>query len=269
MHRNTSERRVTLPVGWRGVAAVAGGLLLAYYVVPLLVLLVSQSPAAVRNGLADPTVQAAAFTSVTTASATTGISLVLGVPLAYWLANADVRGKNVLLGVLVLPLVLPPVVSGILLVSMIGPTGLGGALGVELTRTWVGVVLAQTFVASPFVVVTAMAAFEGIDRHLVEASRTLGHGPAATFRRVTLPLAWPGILAGATLTFARAIGEFGATMLVAYYPTTMPVAIWQQFVGRGFDAALPVAAILLAVSLVALVVVRVAGTAGGRWPLWE
>ncbi len=268
MPRRSRDRRRSLPVGWPVVAVVAGVLLLAYYVVPLATLAFAQSPAAVARRLADPAVRDAAWTSVTAATATTLLSLVFGVPLAYWLATADFRGKALVTGLLVLPIVLPPVVSGILLVAVVGPAGLGGLVGVQLSRTWVGVVLAQTFVASPFVVVTAIATFEGVDRQLVEAARTLGDGPVATFRRVTLPLAWPGILAGATLTFARAMGEFGATMIVAYYPQTLPVAIWRSFIGHGLDDAVPVATVLLAVSLVALVGLRVLG--GGRrdGPVW-
>ena len=263
MRRRSTERTVALPGGWRAVAAVAGSLLLAYYAVPLLVLVLAQSPVTLGARLGDPAVVAAATTSLTTAAATTAVSLLLGIPLAYWLATAEFRGKAAVTGLLVLPLVLPPVVSGILLVAVVGPDLIGGLVGIRLTRTWVGVVLAQTFVASPFVVVTATAAFEDVDRRVVEASRSLGHGPVGTFRRVTLPLAWPGILAGATLTFARAMGEFGATMLVAYYPTTMPVAIWRAFVGRGLDAALPVATVLLVVSLAALVLMRVLGLSAG------
>ena len=125
-----------------------------------------------------------------------------------------------------------------------------------LTRSLPGVVLAQTFVASPFVVVTGKAAFEGVDRTLEHASRSLGKGRWTTARRVTLPLAAPGVLAGMTLAFARAMGEFGATVMVAYYPRTMPVAVWDAFLEGGLEAAYPVAIVLVAVSIAALVVLN-------------
>jgi molybdate/tungstate transport system permease protein len=141
---------------------------------------------------------------------------------------------------------------------VVGPNTLLGdaaaAAGLPLTRSLAGVVLAQTFVASPFVVVTAKAAFEGVDRALEHASRSLGKGRLTTARRVTLPLAAPGVLAGVTLAFARAIGEFGATMMLAYYPRTMPVQIWVSFVSLGLDAAYPVAIVLVVVSVLALTV---------------
>jgi molybdate/tungstate transport system permease protein len=106
------------------------------------------------------------------------------------------------------------------------------------------------------VVVTAKAAFDDVDRRLERASRSLGKGRWTTARRVTLPLAWPGIVAGMTLAFARAIGEFGATMMVAYYPRTMPVQIWVSFVSLGLDEAYPVAILLVVVAVMALAVLN-------------
>jgi len=247
---------------WRYVAAVAGALLLALYLLPVLALAVARPPGAVLARLGDPRVLDAVGTSLLTASIATAVATALGVPLAYWLSRLDGRLAAVLTGVVVLPLVLPPVVAGILLVAVFGPGGLApvdAIAGVQFSRSTLGIVVAQTFVASPFVVVTATAAFDRVDPALAEAARSLGHGPAATFRNVTLPLARPGVLAGVTLTFARSMGEFGATMLVAYYPRTVPVAIWRAFVSDGLSAALPLAAVLLAVSLAALLALRALG----------
>jgi molybdate/tungstate transport system permease protein len=153
------------------------------------------------------------------------------------------------------------------LLTVVGPgTLVGGAAasaGLPLTRSLAGVVLAQTFVASPFVVVTSRAAIGSVDAGLEHASRSLGESRFATFRRVTLPLAWPGILAGITLAFARAIGEFGATIMLAYYPRTMPVEIWVSFSTLGLEEAFPVAVVLLGVALATLVALNVLG----RYPL--
>jgi len=250
-------------IDWRHVAAVAGGLLLVMYALPVLALAFAQPPGAVLARLDDPQVLAAIGNSLLTASVATLIATTFGVPLAYWLARTDGRVATALTGVVVLPLVLPPVVAGILLVAVFGAGGLApvqSTLGVQFTRSLLGIVDAQTFVAAPFVVVTATAAFDGIDPELEDAARSLGHGQLSTFRSVTLPLAWPGVLAGITLTFARSMGEFGATMLVAYYPRTVPVQIWRAFVGQGLPAALPLAAILLAVSLVVVVALNWLGT---------
>jgi molybdate/tungstate transport system permease protein len=160
----------------------------------------------------------------------------------------------------VLPLVLPPTVGGIVLLTVFGPgSPLGDAAvaaGVPLTRSLAGVVLAQTFVASPFVVVTAKAAFDSLDRTLEHASRSLGKSRLTTARHVTLPLAGPGILAGVTLAFARAIGEFGATMMLSYYPRTMPVQIWVAFIELGLDNAYPVAILLVLIAAAVLLILN-------------
>lgn len=255
------KRSRTEPVGGRfDWPLLLGGVLVLYYLFPLASLLAAQPPSAVLAQLTAPRVVAAATTSVATAATSTAIATVFGVPLAYWLARTEGVVSSVLTAVTVLPLVLPPIVSGMVLLTVVGPNTLAGELaaggGVALTRSAVGVVLAQTFVASPFVVVTATAAFEGVEPRLEHASRSLGRGRLATARNVTLPLAWPGILAGVTLAFARAIGEFGATIVLAYYPRTMPVEIWVSFTTRGLDAAFPLAVVLLAVSVATLLALQ-------------
>lgn len=247
---------------WRIVAALLGGVLLLYYVVPLISLL-GQPPGTIIDGLLNENVIRAAVTSSFTALMSTFIATLFGIPLAYWLARAQFRGQSIVTAIVVLPLVLPPIVSGMVLLSLFGPsTSLGtlaSAAGFPLTRSFIGIVLAQTFVASPFVVITAKAAFEGIDRQLEYASRTLGKDSLTTFRSVSLPLAKPGIIAGITLAFARAIGEFGATIMMAYYPRTMPVQIWLAFMSSGIDAAFPVSIILLLLSFGALSILTILG----------
>jgi molybdate/tungstate transport system permease protein len=230
--------------------------LLAYYLAPMLSLFLSVPPGEIVARMDDPTVVDAATNSVVSASLTTAVATLFGLPLAYWLARTETALKNVVLAVVVLPLVLPPTVGGVVLLTVFGPnTVVGGSAataGLPLTRSLAGIVLAQTFVASPFVVVTAKAAFEAVDPSLEHASRTLGKDRWTTARRVTLPLAGPGIIAGVTLTFARAMGEFGATMMLAYYPRTMPVQIWVSFVSLGLDNAYPVAILLVVVAVASL-----------------
>ncbi|MFB6211688.1 MAG: molybdate ABC transporter permease subunit [Halobacteriales archaeon] len=261
--RSASDRRWFAP-DWMTVSVVLGSVLVLYYIVPLLAMFVAQPWSVVLAKMADPTVIAAATTSLLSASITTVIAAIFGVPLAYWLARTEGRWKPVIHAVVVLPLILPPTVGGLVLLTVIGPnTQIGtaaGTLDIALTRSLIGVILAQTFVASPFTIVTATAAFAGVDRHLEHASRTLGKGRWTTFRRVTLPLAWPGIVAGVTLTFARAMGEFGATLMLAYYPRTMPVQIWVAFIELGVANAYPVAVILVVVAIVALVILNTVGT---------
>lgn len=245
------------------VLVALGTLLLVYYAVPLTALLSTQSPGAIIERLGDAQVRSAAFVSVGAASVATLVSAVFGLPLAYVLARRDAWWVSVVTALVVLPLVFPPIVSGMLLLSVFGPSGLGGFLaeaGLPLTRSFAAVVLAQTFVASPFLVITAKSAFEGVPRRYEQASRLLGQGRWATLRRVTLPLAAPGVAAGLLLTFARSMGEFGATLMVAYYPRTLPVQIWVAFTSLGLDSAFPIAAVLALLSIVVLAVLHVLGS---------
>jgi molybdate/tungstate transport system permease protein len=249
---------------WLSVTFLLGAVLLCYYLVPLLSLLVAQPPRTVVQQLTTPTVLDSIRTSVLASVASTAVATTFGVPLAYWLARREGRLPSLVTALVVLPLVLPPIVSGMVLLTVVGPDTLVGgtaaASGFPLTRSLAGVVLAQTFVASPFVVVTAKTAIGSVDLRLEYASRSLGKRRLTTFRRVTLPLAWPGILAGITLAFARAMGEFGATIMLAYYPRTMPVQIWVSFSTLGLQEAFPVAVVLLGVAVATLVVINVLGT---------
>jgi molybdate/tungstate transport system permease protein len=249
---------------WLSVTFLLGAVLLCYYLVPLLSLIVAQPPRVVVQQLTTPTVLGSIRTSVLASVASTAIATTFGVPLAYWLARREGRLSSLVTALVVLPLVLPPIVSGMVLLTVVGPNTLVGgtaaASGFPLTRSLAGVVLAQTFVASPFVVVTAKTAIGSVDRRLEYASRSLGKRRLTTFRRVTLPLAWPGILAGITLAFARAMGEFGATIMLAYYPRTMPVQIWVSFSTLGVQEAFPMAVVLLGVAVATLIVINVLGT---------
>lgn len=249
---------------WLSVAFLLGAVLLCYYVIPLLALIISQSPAVILRHMTAPEVSSAVTTSLTSSLASAGIATILGLPLAYWLARSDGQLKTLVTALVLLPLVLPPIVSGMVLLTVVGPDTVVGSVaaanGFPLTRSLAGVVLAQTFVASPFIVVTAKAAFESVDRSLEYASRSLGKGRLTTLRQVTLPLAWPGILAGITLAFARSMGEFGATIMLAYYPRTMPVQIWVSFTTLGLKNAFPVAVILVVVAVATLVFLNILGT---------
>jgi molybdate/tungstate transport system permease protein len=263
------------PVGDRSLRhllpAALGALLVVYLLVPFGAFLARTGATDVVARLARPDAHAAIRNSLVAATASTAIATVLGVPLAYALARTNFPGKRLVEGVVVLPLVVPPVVGGAMVLTAVGRfTPLGAwaaAAGVPLTDSLFGVVLAQTFVASPFLVLAARSGFDTVDERLEDASRSLGNGPLATFWRVSLPLARPAVLAGVVLTFARALGEFGATMMVAYNPRTIPTRIWVAFLGGGIDAVVPLALALLAVALFVVVAVQWLGrlpTAAGR-----
>jgi molybdate transport system permease protein len=196
-----------------------------------------------------------------------------GTPAAYLLATRRFRGRTLVVTLVELPLVLPPAVAGIGLLVAFGRQGLLGgtldAFGITVGFTQLAVVLAVTFVASPFYIRTAIASFEAVDATLLDASRTLGAGPARTFARVALPLAGGGLGAGAAMAFARGLGEFGATIMFAGslqgVTQTVSLAIYQEF-DVNLDVALAISALLVLVSGAILLSVKVvSGRAPSIW----
>jgi molybdate transport system permease protein len=206
-------------------------------------------------------------TLVSVASATTSALLiaVCGIPLGYLLARHRGRAMG-LLGFLVqLPLALPPLSSGILLLFLVGYASPIGALtNGALTDSFAGIVLAESFVAAPFLIIAARSAFAAVDPVLEDVARTLGHRPGSVFLRVSLPLAWRGILAGLLLAWLRGFGEFGATVMVAYHPYSLPVYTYVAFGAAGLPAMVPVLLPTLGAAL--LVMLGATGlTQPARW----
>lgn len=242
------------------IPSILGALLLLYFALPFSAFLIRTGSTDVVGGLATPQAQEAIRHSLMTAPISTIIATVLGVPLAYLLARKSFVGKPVVQALVILPLIIPPVVGGVMILTAVGrftPIGsAAAAVGIPLTDSLIGIILAQTFVAAPFVIITAQAGFGAVDERLEEAARTLGYGPLETFWTVSLPMARGAIIAGVILTFARAIGEFGATMMVAYNPRTMPTRIWVDFITGGIDAIIPLSLALLLITLLVITAVQ-------------
>jgi molybdate transport system permease protein len=203
--------------------------------------------------------------SLETATLATVACVALGVPLAWLLARVEFPGHRVVRALVTVPLVLPPVVGGVALLLVFGRRGLLGAwldstFGITLPFTTTAVVVAESFVAMPFLVIAVEGALRGADTRYEEAAATLGAGRWTTFRRVTLPLVAPGIAAGAVLSWARALGEFGATITFAgNYPgstQTMPLAVYLSLEQGELDAAIVLSLILLTVSVTILASLR-------------
>jgi molybdate transport system permease protein len=202
--------------------------------------------------------------SLKTATATTALTFVLGLVAARWRAGRPSRAAQFIDACFLLPLVLPPTVVGFFLLELFGRTGPVGRLlwrfGTSLVFSWPATVIAATVVAFPLMYITARAALEQIDAALPEAARTLGATEWEVFRVVALPLAWPGILAGTVLSFARALGEFGATLMLAGNipgrTQTIPIAIFFAMEAGDTGQALAWTAVALAISLVALASLR-------------
>jgi molybdate transport system permease protein len=253
-------RRVAFTALLCACLAVTG----AFLLLPVLAIFLEVTPGRLLDQLGSDV----ALDALRVTLETNGIALALivgfGTPTAYLLATRRFRGRALVITLVELPLVLPPAVAGIGLLVAFGREGLlGGTLetaGITVGFTRVAVVLAVTFVASPFYLRTAIASFESVDRTLLDASRTLGAGPARTFARVALPLAGGGLGAGAALAFARGLGEFGATIMFAGslqgVTQTVSLAIYQEF-DVNLDVALAISALLVLVSGAILLSVKV------------
>ncbi|MEU3338277.1 molybdate ABC transporter permease subunit [Streptomyces sp. NPDC002144] len=237
---------------------------LAFLLVPLVALLVRTEWHDLPDQLSSPAVWQALKLSLLCATAATAVSLVLGVPLAWLLARVEFPGRGLVRALVTLPLVLPPVVGGVALLMALGRNGVVGRLldswfGVTLPFTTAGVVVAEAFVAMPFLVISVEGTLRAADPRYEEAATTLGASRFTAFRRVTLPLIAPGIGAGAVLAWARALGEFGATITFAgNFPgrtQTMPLAVYLALQNDP-EAAIALSLVLLAVSIAVLAGLR-------------
>ena len=235
-------------------------LLLAFIILPLLRLALTPTSTDVLQVARADSVGPAIWLSVQDAALATLAALFGGVPLGYLLAGGRVPAARVVQALVDLPLAVPHSVAGIALLLVLGRRGwIGGPagnIGLKFFGSQVGIVAAMLFVSVPFMVGSARAAFAGIDPVLDEAARADGAGRWEIFRRIALPLAAPGIIAGLSLTYARAIAEFGAVVVLAYYPMTAPVKVYDLFLQGGLQQSAAAALLLLAVTLTTFLALR-------------
>jgi molybdate transport system permease protein len=250
-----------------GAAALACALV--FLALPIVAIFADTTPANLIASLGDPVARDALWLSLRTTVIALAIIVVVGTPAAYLLATRDFPGRAVVQTVVELPLVLPPAAAGIGLLAALGPHGILGPLledaGIQLVLQTAGVVVALVFVAAPFYLRQAEAAFAAVPRAVLQASRTLGETEARTVLRVAIPTARPGLLAGAALAWGRALGEFGATLMFAGsfrgITQTVPLAIYDRF-AEDFPGALALSAVLVCVSFALLLSVKLAAGRG-------
>jgi len=255
----------------RIVVAAATTVLVAFLTLPFLALLLRVSPMQLMTRLGERVVLDALLLSLLTSAGATATVVLLGIPVAYLLATRDFLGKRVVEVLIDLPMVLPPTVAGFALLMAFGRAGLAGrslnALGITLPFTTAGVVVAQVFMAVPFLVGPARAGFAGVDRKLVDAAAALRASETFTFFRVVLPLAMPSIVAGIAMSCARALGEFGATITFAGNlpgtTQTMPLAVYIAL-QSDLDTAVVLSVLLLVMAFGLLLGLRSA-PAGWFW----
>jgi molybdate transport system permease protein len=238
---------------------------LAFLTLPIVGIFVHTSPGNLLDQFSNPVVRDAFVVTIKTSLIAQALIILFGTPTAYLLATRRFPGHSLAITLVELPLVLPPAVAGIGLLTALGRYGLLGssldALGVSLPFTQAAVTVAVAYVASPLYIRQAIASFEATDPRLIAASRTLGAGALRTFFRVVLPLARGGLIAGLALSFARGLGEFGATIMFAGslqgVTQTLSLAIYYEF-NNNFDAALAMSGVLVLISAVLLLTLRIA-----------
>jgi ABC-type Fe3+/spermidine/putrescine transport system ATPase subunit/ABC-type sulfate transport system permease component len=246
-------RRLPAPLPWLGA-------LLAIYLCAPFAAAIQQAGLADWQSINATELWRALAVSLSSATLSVALILIGGVPLGYCLARVPGRAMAVLGFIVQLPLAVPPLASGVLLLFLVGPYAPLGLLGHgALTDSFTGIVLAETFVAAPFLIVASRYAFTFVDPVLEDVAATLGRGRLATFINVSLPLAWPAIRAGLLLAWLRAFGEFGATVMVAYHPYSLPVYMYVAFGSQGLPAMMPILipALLATIAVFALSNIRV------------
>lgn len=234
--------------------SLIGACLLAFLVGPLIALLFSSPYEAFIDSWKDSELLSAIGVSLACALVAVALGVLLGTPLAYLLERRDFRGKRFVLSALSLPLVIPHPVVGIALLLVFARKRLLGVflderLGFEIVGAAPGIVLAMLFVSAPLIVRNVQEGFRGVDERLEHVAQSLGASRWRAFWHVSLPLARPSLLAGSVSAYARAVSEFGSIAIIAYFPRTAPVLIWDRFSSFGLRGALPATALLLVISL--------------------
>lgn len=236
-------------------AVVSAALVWVVLLGPLAVLLSQISPHSIRHSLDQPGALSPLWTSLSASAVAIGAMVVLGTPLAYLLGRRRFRGARIIEAGVVLPLLMPPLVIGLLLIFLIGQAGPVGRVVSGLdpnvfgVNTFFALVVAEFFEAAPYFIISAATALSTVDERLVQDGLLLGDRPFTVFSRITVPLAAPGIASGLAIAWARAMGAFGAVLIVAYNPTGLPIEIDQSFVTNGLGGALPFALLLIVAAL--------------------
>ncbi len=252
-------RRVRIePMVW--LCAALGALIVLFVAAPLVWTVGSVSPSALWQAVSETEVREAVSLTLWASLVATLLALLTGVPLAYLLARYDFPSKRLVEGIIDVPIVVPHSAAGIALLLIFGRKAIVGRLLAPLGLSFVaavpGIVVAMLFVSLSFLVDAARDGFAAVDPRLERVARTLGASPWQAFWRVTLPLAWRSILSGMIMMWARGLSEFGAIVILAYHPMVAPVLIFERFEAYGLDYALPVAALMILISLMVFILLR-------------
>lgn len=233
------------------IMTLLGGLALLFIVAPVLGIIMKTGFPEFQAALGDRQVTGSVSLTLAISFSATLVFGILSVPLAWTFSRREFKGKNLLRGLVNIPVIIPHSAAGIALLSVLSASG-----GSSLTGTHVGIALAMAFVSIPFLINAATDGFAAVPVQLEKAALNLGASPARVFFTITLPLAWRHILTGAIMMFGRGMSEFGAVIIIAYHPMTVPVLIYERFTSFGLAYARPVAVIFILISLLVFVLLR-------------
>jgi molybdate/tungstate transport system permease protein len=243
------------------VASFVLGILMVLFIVVPIAASLAGSASGLGGALTDTRTLGAIWTSFQCAFIATIFMLLLGVPFAYLFVRREFIGKRVVDSLIDIPILIPHNTAGIALLFVLSPNSPIGAafasLGIGFIDTVWGIIVAMAFVSAPFMIRSAQGAFQSVQPSMEKTGRSLGASRFQVFRHITLPLASRGILTGCILTWARSVSEFGAVILLAYFPKTAPVYLYDVFITRGLNAALPINGLLIILAVVVLVVFRI------------
>jgi molybdate/tungstate transport system permease protein len=247
-----------------------GLLIFLFIVIPLgkMIFASASDAQTLWNTILDPEVTSAIGLTLYAALIATLVGFLLGVPLAYLLARHNFPGKRLIEGLIDVPIVVPHTAAGIALLFVFGQRFLLGqafeTIGITFVDSLAGIVIAMLFVSIPFLIDSAKEGFKKVDVRLEKVARTLGASPWQAFFRISFPLAWRSILAGNIMMWARGISEFGAVIILAYYPMIAPVLVYERFETYGLNYARPIAVLLILVSVLVFVVLRTLAYKGDK-----
>jgi molybdate/tungstate transport system permease protein len=243
-------------INFKLVICVLSGIALVYIIYPLFSILIFVEPENLLESLIRPRVIDAFVLSIATASVSTLLVAIFGIPLAYCLSRYKFPGRSVAQIIIVIPLVLPPLASGALLLGVFNPQSFLDRLfpDIEFTQSIIGIIIAQIYVASPFMILASVAAFDSVDKSLENVARVLGKRNLEVFVRISIPLAKKGILVGMMMTWIRAVGELGATLMLAYNPHTISIQIYEDNAVGGLSQAIPGIILSISLSIVLIIV---------------
>jgi molybdate/tungstate transport system permease protein len=240
--------------------SIAGGIILAFLILPLLLLLLSTNPIKLLETVNDPEVYSAILLSIYTGGLATGIGLLFGVPGAYILARQDFFGKNIVKGLIDIPIVVPHTAAGVALLYLFSQKAILGrfasCFGLSFSGEVAGIVVAMLFVSLPFLIHSAADGFCKVNIRLEEKARILGASSWQVFFKVSLPLARKPIFSGLIMMWARGVSEFGAVIVLAYHPKTAPILLFERFESYGLKESLPVASLLIIICLLIFISLR-------------